>query len=214
MHTLYFSLYLCSASPDPNDPSNADLLASLSAVRGKSGLFPAVFTEPLLRDEGCFRLDQMQDQFSFCSEADIRNNLRFQLLQLRRAKAPEFRNYRMIPPVEKEIPKGIIESYAKKIELSKKEVAGSSDPLRGKHRLYLEQIRAQVSHKFSIAKHKKRHEDMIVEEAMPNLSTLFRMLGGIAPEQRPLRPVRIERKKVTIQDLSGQEVKLLLCVVR
>ena len=86
--------------------------------------------------------------------------------------------------------------------------------MRGKHRLYLEQIRAQVSHKFSIAKHKKRHEDMIVEEAMPNLSTLFRMLGGIAPEQRPLRPVRTERKKVTIQDLSGQEVKLLLCVVR
>ena len=138
MHTLYFSLYLCSASPDPNDPSNADLLASLSAVRGKSGLFPAVFTEPLLRDEGCFRLDQMQDQFSFCSEADIRNNLRFQLLQLRRAKAPEFRNYRMIPSVEKEIPKGRIESYAKKIELSKKEVTGlqgSLNPLRGKHRL-------------------------------------------------------------------------------
>ena len=54
------------------------------------------------------------------------------------------------------------------------------------------------------------------------------MLGGMAPVQRPLRPVRTERKPVTIQDLSGQEVvlhplscpsppfqvKLLLCVVR
>ena len=201
-------------APDPNDPRNADLMTSLSGARvGKPGLF-TTFSEPLLKDEGYFRLDQMQDQFSFCSEAEIRNNLRFQLLQLRRAKAPEFRNYRMIPPVEKEIPRGIIESYTKKIEMSKKEVAGSSDPLRGKHRLYLEQIRAQVSHKFSIAKHKKRREDMIVEEAMPNLTTLFRMLGGIAPAQRPLRPVRSERKKVTIQDLSGQDVKLLLCVVR
>ena len=55
---------------------------------------------------------------------------------------------------------------------------------------------------------------MIVEEPMPTLSTLFNMLGGIAPAQRPLRPVRTERKKVTIQDLSGQDVKLLLCVVR
>ena len=199
---------------DPNDPRNADLMASLNSVRGKNNLF-APFTEPLLKnDAGYFRLDQMQDQFSFCSEAEIRNNLRFQLLQLRRAKAPEFRNYRMIPPVEKEIPRGIIESYTKKIEMSKKEVVGSSDPLRGKHRLYLEQIRAQVSHKFSIAKHKKRREDMIVEEAMPNLTTLFKMLGGIAPAQRPLRPVRTERKKVTMQDLSGQDVKLLLCVVR
>ena len=188
-------------------------MASLSVVKGKSGLFTG-FTEPKLKDEGYFRLDQMQDQFSFCTEEEIRNNLRFQLLQLRRAKAPEFRNYSMIPPLEKEIPKGIIESYAKKIEMSKKDVVGSADPLRGKHRLYLEQIRAQVSHKFSIAKHKKRHGDMIVEEPMPNLSTLFKMLGGIAPAQRPLRPVRTERKKVTMQDLSGQEVKLLLCVVR
>ena len=40
------------------------------------------------------------------------------------------------------------------------------------------------------------------------------MLGGMAPAQRPLRPVRTERKPVTIQDLSGQDVKLLLCVVR
>ena len=36
----------------------------------------------------------------------------------------------------------------------------------------------------------------------------------MAPEQRPLRPVRQERKKVTLQDLSGQEVKVLLSVVR
>ena len=145
-----FCIVSLSASPDPNDPSNADLLASLSAVRGKSGLFPAVITEPLLRDEGCFRLDQMQDQFSFCSEADIRNNLRFQLLQLRRAKAPEFRNYRMIPPVEKEISKARIESYVKKIELSKKEVTGEFKPLERETPPDLEQIRGQVRHNIGI----------------------------------------------------------------
>ena len=108
---------------DPNDPRNADLMSSLSSVRGKTGIFTS-FSEPLTKDEGYFRLDQMQDQFSFCTEAELRNNLRFQLLQLRRAKAPEFRNYRMIPPMEKEIPRGIIESYTKKIEMSKKEVVG------------------------------------------------------------------------------------------
>ena len=198
---------------DPNDPRNADLMASLNATRGKSGIFTTL-NEPLHRDEGYFRLDQLQDQFSFCSEAEIQNNIRFQLIQLRRAKAPEFRNYRMIPALEKEIPKGIIESYAKKIEMSKKEVVGSSDPLRGKHRLCLEQTRAQVGHRFSIAKHKKRREDMIAEDAIPDLNTLFLMLGGMAPVQRPLRPVRTERKKVTIQDLTGQDVKILLCVVR
>jgi coiled-coil and C2 domain-containing protein 2A len=36
----------------------------------------------------------------------------------------------------------------------------------------------------------------------------------MAPEQRPLRPVRQERKKVVLQDLTGQQVRIILCVVR
>ena len=156
----------------------------------------------------------MEDQFAFCSEEEIQSNLRFQMLQLRSAKAPELRNYRLLPALEKEIPRGILEAHARRLELNRKEVVSGSDPLRAPHRLALEQTRAQVSHKFSIAKHRKRREDVIIEDAIPDLTTLFQMLGGMAPAQRPLRPVRTERKPVTIQDLSGQEVKLLLCVVR
>ena len=107
-----------------------------------------------------------------------------------------------------------MEAHARRLELNRKELVSGSDPLRAPHRLALEQTRAQVSHKFSIAKHRKRREDVIIEDAIPDLTTLFQMLGGMAPAQRPLRPVRTERKPVTIQDLSGQDVKLLLCVVR
>ena len=64
-----------------------------------------------------------------------------------------------------------------------------------------------MSHRFSLAKHKKRREDLILEDPVPDLSTLATILGGIAPAQRPLRPVRSERKPVTLQDLSGQEVE-------
>ena len=39
---------------DPNDPRNADLMASLSSVRGKSTLFTQ-FTEPMIKNEGYFR---------------------------------------------------------------------------------------------------------------------------------------------------------------
>ena len=208
--------WLLSHRVDPNDPGNAELLASLQAARGRS-LGGVAGLEANVRegeDQGYFRLDQMEDQFAFCTEEELQSSLRFQMLQLRRAKAPEFRNYRMLPALEKEIPRGILEAYARKVELSRKEVVGGSDPLRGPHRLALEQTRAQVSHKFSIAKHRKRREDVISEDAIPDLTTLFQMLGGMAPVQRPLRPVRTERKPVTIQDLSGQEVKLLLCVVR
>ena len=209
--------WLLSHRIDPNDPSNAELMAHLGAARGRSGVLGA---EDVGEggdggeDLGYFRLDQMEDQFAFCSEEEIQSNLRFQMLQLRSAKAPEFRNYRLLPALEKEIPRGILEAHARRLELNRKELVSGSDPLRAPHRLALEQTRAQVSHKFSIAKHRKRREDVIIEDAIPDLTTLFQMLGGMAPAQRPLRPVRTERKPVTIQDLSGQDVKLLLCVVR
>lgn len=93
-------------------------------------------------------------------------------------------------------------------------MAGHHNQFRAKNLMYLEQLRSQVAHRFSIAKHRKRRSDIIVEDSIPDLSTLFMMLGGMAPEQRPLRPVRQERKKVTLQDLSGQEVKVLLSIVR
>ena len=201
---------------DPNDPRNSQLINSVSSTNkpavtyGGGGV--GVSGEP--KDNGYFRLDQMDDQFAFCSQDQINNNVRFQMIQLRSAKAPDFRNYRMMPAYEKEVPKGILESYAKKLEYRQKDVSGSSDHLRGKNFLYLEQLRNQVAHKFSMAKQQKRRSDIIIEDNIPDISTLFTMLGGMAPEQRPLRPVRQERKKVTLQDLSGQEVKVLLSVVR
>ena len=198
---------------DPNDPRNAELMNTVSATR-KINISKSVGEPRFPVDQGYFRLDQMDDQFSFCTEEQINNNVRFQMIQLRSAKAPDFRNYRQIPAYEKEIPKGILESYAKKLEYRQKDVSGSSDQLRGKNFLYLDQLRTQVQHKFSLAKHRKRRSDIITEDNIPDLNTLFMMLGGAMPEQRPLRPVRQERKKVTLQDISGQEVKVLLSVVR
>jgi coiled-coil and C2 domain-containing protein 2A len=66
---------------------------------------------------GYFRLDQHQDQLVFCNDAEIQNNARFQMIQLRRAKVQEFKNYRMIPILDKEVPKGIIEARTKRFVL-------------------------------------------------------------------------------------------------
>ena len=40
---------------------------------------------------------------------------------------------------------------------TRREVVGSGDPLRGPSRLYMDRIRAQVSHRFSLARHRRRH---------------------------------------------------------
>ena len=39
-----------------------------------------------------------------------------------------------------------------------------------------------MSHKFSIAKHRKRREDMISEDAIPDLTTLFQVLHCTTPQ--------------------------------
>lgn len=41
-------------------------------------------------------------------------NVRFQMIQLRKNKVQEFKNYRMIPITEKEIPRGILEAREKR----------------------------------------------------------------------------------------------------
>ena len=69
-----------------------------------------------------------------------------------------------------------------------------------------------MAHHFSIARHRKRHSDVIWEEPIPTMDTMAVLFSEITPTQRPLKPVRIERKKVALQE--GQEVRILLSVVR
>lgn len=102
-----------------------------------------------------------------------------------------------------------------RVAASRRELVGGGDPLRGRSRLYLEHLRAQVRHRFTLARHRRRHGDMVMEEPIPDLSTILMLFGEMVPAQRPLRPVRAERKRVLMQDLGGQEdIKVLLTVVR
>ena len=55
---------------------------------------------------------------------------------------------------------------------------------------------------------------MVMEDPIPDQSTLFYLFGEMVPAQRPLRPIRTERKKVLMQDMTGQDLKILLTVVR
>ena len=50
-----------------------------------------------------FRLEQLQEEFDFCSDEELHSNRRFRLLEYRSQEVPEFRHYRMVPAFEKEI---------------------------------------------------------------------------------------------------------------
>lgn len=52
-----------------------------------------------------FRLEQLQEEFDFATDADLAANRRFQMLSLRDREVAEFRNIKMIAPFEREIPR-------------------------------------------------------------------------------------------------------------
>ena len=63
----------------------------------------------------------------------------------------------MIPILDKEVPKDLLEARTRRALAKGREVMDKGDPLRGRSRLFLEQLRTQVNHRFSLARHRRRH---------------------------------------------------------
>lgn len=109
---------------DPMDPKNQDLMDRVVEA-AKSNLDRRDSNDrngslnsgsgfaPTLPGGGHFRLDNYHDQFLLGTNSEIENNPRFQMLKLRSNKVAEFKNYRMIPINDKEIPRGIFETLKK-----------------------------------------------------------------------------------------------------
>ncbi|TRY94812.1 hypothetical protein DNTS_029839 [Danionella cerebrum] len=75
-------------------------------------------------------------------------------------------------------------------------------------------VRESVMNRFLIAKHHFILSDVISEDEVPSIGVLGWNLFKLAEAKRPLKPRRKERKKVTAQNLSDGDVKLLINVIR
>ncbi|KAL8612721.1 hypothetical protein ACOMHN_025372 [Nucella lapillus] len=188
---------------DPNDPANADLMYLLGARSGESGA------------REYFRLEQLQEEFDVATEADLNANRRFQMISLRDREIAEFRNTKMIAPFEREIPRDAFTEYEKKQrDEERQKVMDDIEGVRQAHSRYVQKIREQVIMRFRLASHQKRLEDMVVEEAVPNIAMIGISLLRLSEARRPLKPVRKERKKVTAQAIKGDEVRILVNIIR
>ncbi|XP_069126927.1 coiled-coil and C2 domain-containing protein 2A-like isoform X2 [Argopecten irradians] len=191
---------------DPNDPSNADLVYMLKPKGGD-------LTQ--LQAPDYFRLEQLQEEFNMATDDEIENNKRFQLLQLRDNEVQEFRNYRMVPLKVQEIPRDTFTEYEKKkreeTKLARRDDIESHREDRAK---FMQRVREQVIQRFRILAHMKRLEDVVIEEAVPNIAMIGTSLLRVTERRRPLRPERKERKKVTAQVLKGDDVKILVNITR
>ena len=53
--------------------------------------------------KGHFRLEQLQAEFDFTTDEELVKNRRYQAIQLREQEVPEFRGYKLLPALEREI---------------------------------------------------------------------------------------------------------------
>ncbi|XP_067845649.1 coiled-coil and C2 domain-containing protein 2A isoform X2 [Heptranchias perlo] len=189
---------------DPNDPSNAALMQLImGATSGEA------------QDEDYFRLEQMQEEFNFVSEEDFNKSKRFRLLQLRNEEVAEFHNYKQVPILDREISEKIFQEYEKKQR--ERDIIDTTSHLDAHRALvarYLQKVRESVISRFLLAKHHYILSDLVVEEAVPSIGVLGISLFKLTEPRRPLRPRRKERKKVTAQNLSDGDIKLLINIIR
>uniref|UniRef100_A0ABI7YL07 C2 domain-containing protein n=1 Tax=Felis catus TaxID=9685 RepID=A0ABI7YL07_FELCA len=189
---------------DPNDPNNAPLMQLISVATSGESYVPDFF-----------RLEQLQQEFNFVSDEELNRSKRFRLLCLRSQEVPEFRNYKQIPAYDREIMEKVFQDYEKWLrDRNVIETKDHIDPHRAMVAKYLQQVRESVINRFLIAKHHFLLSDLIVEEEVPNISILGLSLFKLAEQKRPLRPRRKGRKKVTAQNLSDGDIKVLVNIIR
>ncbi|XP_034364572.1 coiled-coil and C2 domain-containing protein 2A isoform X1 [Arvicanthis niloticus] len=194
---------------DPNDPNHAPLMQLISVATSGESYVPDFF-----------RLEQLQEEFNFVSEEELNRSKRFRLLHLRSQEVPEFRNYKQIPVYDREIMEKVFQDYEKRLrDRNVIETKDHLDAHRATVAKYLQQVRESVVNRFLTAKHHFLLTDLVVEEEVPNISSegsgiLGLSLFKLAEQKRPLRPRRKGRKKVTAQNLSDGDVKLLVNIIR
>ncbi|MBZ3882573.1 Coiled-coil and C2 domain-containing protein 2A [Sciurus carolinensis] len=189
---------------DPNDPNNAPLMQLISVATSGESYVPDFF-----------RLEQLQQEFNFVSDEELSRSKRFRLLCLRSQEVPEFRNYKQVPVYDREIMEKIFQDYEKRLrDRNVIETKDHIDTHRAIVAKYLQQVRESVINRFLLAKHHFLLTDLVVEEEVPNISILGLSLFKLAEQKRPLRPRRKGRKKVTAQNLSDGDIKLLVNIVR
>ncbi|KAK3580952.1 hypothetical protein CHS0354_006977 [Potamilus streckersoni] len=193
---------------DPNDPNNADLVYMLRPREGDFGqLLPSDF----------FRLEQLQEEFDLVPDEEIQNNRRFQLLELRDLEVLDFRNFKMVPPFDRELARDVFVEYdRKKREEQKLKQVEDIESHRAAIARFRQRVREQVMQRFRVLAHQKKLDDVVNEPAVPNVAMIGTSLMRVLERKRPMRPQRKERKKITAQAIKGdeKEVKILVNILR
>ncbi|KAK2501741.1 hypothetical protein MC885_007267, partial [Smutsia gigantea] len=158
---------------DPNNPEYSDLVEFVMHVKHKGQDIPKYF-----------RLEQLQDEFNFVSEEEMKKSKRFQLLHLRNAGLLDVFLLQQMPLYDREIP----------------------DLFFQVRRLIMK--RTVKVHKFNLSNIVADYEETV------SASQLIHAVCELLERRRKLKPQRKERKKVAAQTLCDGDMKVLVRILR
>ncbi|XP_045710345.1 protein CC2D2B [Phyllostomus hastatus] len=189
---------------DPNNPEYSDLMEFIMYMKHKGKDIPKYF-----------RLEQLQDEFNFVSEEEMKKSKRFQLLQLRNSGQLDVFPLQQIPLYDREIPDSVFQECESQIE---KDVSfsdvnsitaqriNSANFLKKMRKLIMKRI-VKVS-KFNLS-------DIVADyEEIVSASQLTDVVCKLVERRRKLKPQRKERKKVAAQTICDGDIKILIRILR
>ncbi|KFO34685.1 Protein CC2D2B [Fukomys damarensis] len=158
---------------DPNNPEYSDLMEFIMYMGHKGQDIPQYF-----------HLEQLQDEFNFVSEEEMKKSKRFQLLQLRNAGQLDSFLPQQMPLYDREIPDLV---FQKRRSIMKKII--------------------EVS-KFNLPDIVADYEEIV------SSSQLAHAICKFVEPRKKLKPQRKERRRVAAQTISDGDIKILIRILR
>ncbi|KAM5271809.1 protein CC2D2B [Ctenodactylus gundi] len=189
---------------DPNNVECSDVMEFLSYMRRNSQDVPKYF-----------RLEQLQDECNFVSEDEMKKSKRFQLLQLRNAGQLDIFLLQQMPLYDSEIPDLIIQQYENQVEKDMSTSDGNSISAQRINSVnFLKKVRKSIIKRI-IRVTKFNLPDIVADyEEIVSASQLTHTICRFVEPQRKLKPLRKERKKLTVQTISDGDIKILIRILR
>ena len=193
--------WISEAKLDPNDPRNAPLLHLMNRTRKDA---PG--------DTKYFRLDHLEKSTYFVSTEELENDRRFSLLSLRNQGVPEYKPMKMVPMYSSEVTHFEYAQTEKEEKVSLKEEGDVFEHHRAAVIRFMQEIQDKIASRSRKVRPMLELSDVVVEDQVPDISTLGRSIAKLLEPRHPLRPQRKERKKVTNQAVGITKVDLLVNV--
>ncbi|XP_019494548.1 PREDICTED: protein CC2D2B [Hipposideros armiger] len=164
---------------DPNNPEYSDLMEAIMYIKHKEQDMPKYF-----------HLEQLQDEFNFISEEEMKKSKRFQLLQLRNAGQLDVFPLQQIPLYDREIPDLLFQECENQIEkdMSISDVnsiiaqrINSANILKKRRRLIMKRI-VKIS-KFNLSDIVADYEELVSARALDMSPHLVSSISRLRHEE-------------------------------